>query len=114
MTEKVEVTNQKQHRHIDHPIKRVILLVIGFTLMAFGVAFSIRAGLGTSPISSVPFVTSQISGLSVGVTTIIMNVVFVLIQIAILRKNFDWFQLLQIPASLFFGLMIDVDALLNR
>ena len=41
--------------------------------MAFGVAFSIKAGLGTAPISSVPYVTSEISGLSVGTTTIIMN-----------------------------------------
>lgn len=57
--------------------------------MAFGVAFSIKAALGTSPISSVPYVTSTISGLSVGTTTIIMNFMFVLIQIAILRKKYD-------------------------
>ena len=41
--------------------------------MTFGVAFSIKAGLGTLPISSTPYVTSEISGLSVGTTTIIMN-----------------------------------------
>lgn len=57
--------------------------------MAFGVVFSIKAALGTSPISSVPYVTSTISGLSVGTTTIIMNFMFVLIQIAILRKKYD-------------------------
>lgn len=76
--------------------------------MAFGVAFSIKAALGTSPISSVPYVTSTISGLSVGTTTIIMNFMFVLIQIAILRKKYDWFQLLQFPAAIVFGTMIDV------
>ncbi len=75
--------------------------------MAFGVAFSIKAALGTSPISSVPYVTSSISGLSVGTTTIIMNFIFVLIQIAILRKKYDWFQLLQFPAAILFGTMID-------
>lgn len=76
--------------------------------MAFGVAFSIAAALGTSPISSVPYVTSCISGLSVGTTTIIMNFIFVLIQILILRKRYQWFQLLQIPAAILFGLMIDL------
>lgn len=76
--------------------------------MAFGVAFSIKAQLGTSPISSVPYVTSAISGLSVGTTTIIMNFMFVAIQIAILRKKYDWFQLLQLPAAIVFGVMIDV------
>ena len=76
--------------------------------MAFGVAFSIKAGLGTSPISSVPYVTSEISGLSVGTTTIIMNFIFVLMQIAILRKQYDWFQLLQFPAAILFGTAIDL------
>ena len=93
---------------IDHPIKRFILLCAGLTIMAFGVAFSIKAELGTSPISSVPYTTSAISGLSVGTTTIIMNFMFVLIQIAILRRNYDCFQLLQFPAAVVFGTMIDV------
>ncbi len=98
----------KTARRIDHPIKRLVLLCVGLSIMAFGVAFSIKAQLGTSPISSVPYVTSAISGLSVGTTTIIMNFMFVAIQIAILRKKYDWFQLLQLPAAIVFGVMIDV------
>lgn len=97
----------KQHS-FDHLAKRIIFLCLGLTIMAFGVAFSIKAALGTSPISSVPYVTSTISGLSVGTTTIIMNFMFVLTQIAILRKKYDWFQLLQFPAAIVFGTMIDV------
>lgn len=97
----------KQHS-FDHLAKRIVFLCLGLTIMAFGVAFSIKAALGTSPISSVPYVTSTISGLSVGTTTIIMNFMFVLIQIAILRKKYDWFQLLQFPAAIVFGTMIDV------
>lgn len=97
----------KQHK-INHPIKRLILLCIGLSVMAFGVAFSIKAALGTSPISSVPYVTSAISGLSVGTTTIIMNSCLVLIQIPILRKQYDWFQLFQFLAVILFGVMIDV------
>ena len=89
-------------------LRRWIILCVGLILMAVGVAFSIKAALGTSPISSVPFVTSVISGLSVGETTIIMNAIFVLIQIGILRRKFEWFQLLQLPASVLFGVMIDV------
>lgn len=95
----------KKYNHLG---KRIILLCLGLSIMAFGVAFSIKAALGTSPISSVPYVTSEISGLSVGTTTIIMNFMFVLIQIAILRKEYDWFQLLQLPAAIVFGTMIDV------
>lgn len=86
---------------------RCVLLCLGLAVMALGVAFSIKASLGTSPISSFPYVTSRISGLSVGTTTIIVNTFFVLIQIPILRNRYQWFQLLQFPAVIVFGLLID-------
>ncbi|NJE73733.1 YitT family protein [Pseudoflavonifractor sp. SW1122] len=99
---------QSNRTPLTHPLRRILFLCLGLMIMAFGVAFSIKAGLGTSPISSVPYVTSEISGLSVGATTIIMNFLFVLIQIAILRRNYDWFQILQFPAAILFGFTIDV------
>ena len=94
-------------------IKRWMLLIVGLLIMAFGVGFSIKGDLGTSPISSLPYVTGQISGLTVGTTTIIMHCVLILLQILILRKNYDWIQLLQLPIAFLFGAMTDfaVDAL---
>ena len=102
------IMEQIKSRAITDPLRRLLFLCLGLIIMAFGVAFSIKAGLGTSPISSVPYVTSEISGLSVGTTTIIMNFFFVLIQIAILRRKYDWFQVLQFPAAILFGFTIDV------
>ena len=102
------VNSKTGHLRINHPVKRAILLALGLAVMAFGVAFSIDAGLGTSPISSLPYVTAVIFDLSVGTTTIIMNCVFVVIQIIILRKQYDWFQLLQLPAAFIFGTVIDI------
>lgn len=95
-------------------LRRWLFLVVSLFVMALGVACSIQANLGTSPISSVPYVTGAISGLSVGTTTIIMNALFVLIQIAILRKQYQWFQLLQLPAAILFGTTIDVASWLIR
>ena len=95
-------------KHITHPWTRLLFLCLGLMIMAFGVAFSIKADLGTSPISSLPYATGEISGLSVGTTTIIMNFLFVAIQIAILRRNYDPFQLLQLPAAVLFGTAIDL------
>lgn len=95
-------------RTFPHPVKQTILLAIGLILMALGVALSIKADLGTSPISSLPYVTSLMSSLSVGTTTIIMNGLFVVIQIIILRRRYDPFQLLQFPAAILFGSMIDL------
>lgn len=100
--------NRSRLHKINCPIKRIALLCFGLMIMAFGVAFSIKGALGTSPISSVPYVTAKISGLSVGTTTIIMNFMFVLIQIAILQRQYDWLQLLQLPAAILFGTMIDI------
>lgn len=93
---------------INYPFRRFIFLCLGLMIMAFGVAFSIKAGLGTSPISSVPYATARISHLSVGTTTIIMNFIFILIQILILKKQYEWFQLLQLPAAILFGAVIDI------
>lgn len=101
----MEMKEEKQR--LEHIPVRLVMLVMGFAVMAFGVAFSIKGALGTSPISSVPYVTGYISGLSVGTTTIIMNGIFVLIQIAILRGRYQWVQILQFPAAIVFGLLID-------
>ena len=90
----------------NHFIERCIIFLIGLFMMSFGIAFSIKASLGTSPISSVPYVTSYISGLSVGETTIIINILFIILQIVILRKKYDLFQLFQIPVLILFGMMI--------
>ncbi len=99
---------QGEKRKITYPVRRLLLLCAGLCIMAFGIAFSIKAALGTSPISSVPYVAAVISRLSVGTTTILINSIFILLQILILRKRYDWFQLLQFPAVILFGLMIDL------
>ena len=88
-------------------LKRYLLLLVGLSIMAFGVAFSIKASLGTSPISSVPYVTSLFTPLTVGTATITMHCVFILLQILILRKNYHPIQLMQLPVAFFFGYLTD-------
>ncbi|MCD8300932.1 MAG: DUF6198 family protein [Clostridiales bacterium] len=88
-------------------IKRSIFLVVSLLVMAFGVAFSIKADLGTSPISSFPYVVSLLGSLTVGQVTIIMHCVLILLQIIILRKKYQFIQLLQLPVAFIFGFMTD-------
>lgn len=88
-------------------IKRYILLLAGLTVMAFGVAFSIKGNLGTSPISSVPYAVSRFTPLTVGTATIVMHCVFIVIQIAVLRKKYQLIQLMQLPVAFFFGYLTD-------
>lgn len=103
-------THDKRQKAIEYT-KRVVFLLVGLIIMAFGVAFSINAQLDTSPVSSIPYVTSITSGLSVGATTIIVNTIIVLLQIPIMRKKFKLIRLLQIPVCTVFGLMIDLASL---
>lgn len=91
-----------------HMLRRCLLLVVGLVIMAFGVAFSIKAGLGTSPISSLPYVLSLLPlGLTVGTATIAMHVTLILLQILLLRRRYDPFQLAQLPVALVFGSLTD-------
>ena len=87
--------------------KRYLLLLADLSIMAFGVAFSIKASLGTSPISSVPYVVSLFAPLTVGTATIVMHCVFILLQILILRRNYHPIQLMQLPVAVFFGYLTD-------
>ena len=88
-------------------LKRYLLLLVGLSIMAFGVAFSIKASLGTSPISSVPYVVSLFTPFTVGTATIIMHCVFIFIQILILQKRYQLIQLMQLPVAFFFGYLTD-------
>lgn len=87
--------------------KRYALLCVGLVIMSFGVAFSIQAGLGTSPISSLPYAISQFTPLSVGTATIAMHVTLILLQILLLRRRYELVQLMQLPVALVFGTLTD-------
>lgn len=88
-------------------VKRYLMLCMGLAVMAFGVAFSIKAGLGTSPISSLPYVLSRLISFTVGTTTIMLHVTLILLQILLLRKRYELIQLMQLPVALVFGSLTD-------
>jgi len=91
-----------------HFAKRILVFIVGVFIMAFGVTFSVKAQIGISPISCVPYIYSLRFPLTIGEFTIIFNTLFVLIQIAILRKEFNIIQLVQLPAIIVFGYCIDI------
>lgn len=88
--------------------KRVLVTIVGISVLAFGVAFSIKANLGVSPISCIPYIYSLKFSLSIGELTILMNALFVLAQFFILRKKFAWLHLSQLAAVTVFGFCIDL------
>lgn len=93
--------------------RRYSMFLAGVLVCAVGIAFITRAGLGTSPVSSVPFVLSLIApaGLTMGTFTFAFNMLFLVLE-ALLRKRFTIPQALQIPATLFFSFCLDKAMLL--
>ena len=90
-------------------ILRYFYFILGLFINSFGIAFIIKSALGTSQISSVPYVFSlYITNLSFGMITFIFNMIYILIQIIILKKNFPPVQLLQVLANIIFSAFIDV------
>lgn len=76
-------------------------------MAALGAALITKSNLGTSPISSIPYVLSLIFPLTFGEFTILVNVLFVLIQFLILKKEFHPRQILQVVVGTIFGFFID-------
>lgn len=89
--------------------KRYLYFFLGVIINSFGVAFITKSALGTSQISSVPYVLSlKFPALSFGAFTFIMNMGFILLQVIILKKDFHPIQFLQVGANIIFSLVIDL------
>ena len=88
--------------------KRVVMFVIGLFVMTFGIALSTKADIGTTPISSIPFVLSLIPGIGLYLTTFVFNLLLIGIQILVLRKEFKLISLLQLPTTLIFTLFTKI------
>lgn len=89
-------------------LKRYLIFLAGLFISSFGVSLVTKANLGTSPISSIPYVLSLNFPMTLGEFTIIFSVLLVLLQLCILRKNFKLEHALQIPISVLFGYFIDL------
>lgn len=93
-------------------LKRYIIFLIGLFVNSLGVSLITKANLGTSPISSIPYVLSLNFPLTLGNFTIIFSLLLIFLQLLILRKNFKTEYYLQIPVSILFGYFIDFTMIL--
>ena len=89
-------------------LKRYAFLFLGLFVNALGVSFITKAGLGTSPITSIPYTLSLGFTPTVGMFTFLFNILLLLIQLVLLRKRFNPADFLQIPVIVIFSLFIDL------
>lgn len=95
-------------------IKQYIIFLIGLFIVSLGISFITKANLGTSPISSIPYVLSLGMDLTLGEFTILFSILLIIFQILLLGRNFKMVSLLQIPVSLLFGYFIDLTMIFLR
>lgn len=92
--------------------RRYALFLCSVFVNAFGISVITKAMLGTSAISSVPFVLSLFTPYTMGQYTIYLNLFFILLEMLMMKKKeivMKRYELIsQIPVGFCFGLFIDI------
>ncbi len=87
---------------------RVMFYIVGQFILAMGVAFAANSHLGVSPVNSFPFAISAVTGIRAGICVSIVFSIYVLLQMVILRKDFQTKNLLQVTYAFIFGYFVDL------
>lgn len=93
-------------------ISRYIIYLLSLFIISLGASLSIKANLGTSPLICLPYVSSLITKFSVGEVMFVFTVLFILIQVILLRKDFEKRQYLQLIIGTIFSFFIDFSLML--
>lgn len=90
-------------------IKRYGIFLAGLFIASLGVAFSTKAGLGTSPVASVPFSVSLVNrALSFGGWLNLMSVLQIIVQVAVLRGRCNYAEIgVQTVLAFVYGYLTD-------
>lgn len=76
------------NKNIRKTIGQYSLFLIGLFIASMGVAFSTKAGLGTSPVASLPYSVSLVSSLfSFGGWLNVLSVIQIAVQVILLRRK---------------------------
>ena len=93
-------------------ISRYLIYLLSLFIISLGASLSIKANLGTSPLICLPYVSSLITKYSVGEVMFVFTVLFILIQVILLRKDFEKRQYLQLIMGTIFSGFIDFSLML--
>ncbi|MBE6495200.1 MAG: hypothetical protein E7Z78_02035 [Methanobrevibacter thaueri] len=84
-------------------VKRVFNYIFGLYLITLGVAFSIKSGWGSAPVSSIPYAMNLIWLVEIGVATFLFHALLVAIELILLKKDFKKKHFLQVFVGVLFG-----------
>lgn len=90
-------------------VRRYLFFIVGLYVNSLGIALITRANLGTSPISSTPYVLSLWHpAMSLGMFTLFFSLFLIALQLVILGRRFPKQFWLQIPVSFLLSAFIDL------
>lgn len=88
--------------------RRSVIYLIGIVILALGITMNTKTNLGVSPIISIPYNINCLIHWKLGTVVFLFYCFQILLQAIILRKDFHWIQLLQVGASFFTSLFVQV------
>ena len=90
-------------------LRSYLIFFLGLEIAALGISLITGAGLGTSPVTSLAYVLSLATPISLGVFTFLVNTLCLLGQALLLGRAFEKRRLFQLPATFLFSFSIDLD-----
>ena len=118
------MTNTKTHDNTDTSfshnasdmIRRYLLFLAGLFIASMGVAFSAKAGLGTSPVASVPYSVSLVSSLlSFGGWLNLLSLMQITVQLIVLKGKCNYTEIaIQTALAFVYGYLTNFSVWLIR
>lgn len=68
-------------------IKKVLLAILGTVCLCFGIGMNIKVGIGVDPLSATYGAVSKIIDLSLGTTTALISIIFLIAGYILYKKN---------------------------
>lgn len=89
-------------------MRQFVMTVIAIAITTLGAALNRASALGMPPQSAVYYVLSEITPLTMGTYTVLVQLIFFLGQWLLLGKDFKAERLLQMVAAFSFGFFLDI------
>lgn len=96
----------EQHTKTKRWILRLAIFFVGLAVLSLGIDLNTKTQLGISPINSVPFNVHQLTGLPLWVCVYAFYLIFILMQLVLLRRDFHPVQFLQLGTSFINSILI--------
>lgn len=103
-----EVQQERHAMTAAETARRFLIMLFGMFVTALGLAICVESDLGISPLTTLAYTLNNVvPSISLGTFTFLQHLMFFVLMVLVLRRDFRPYQLLQIPCSFLFGMFLD-------